>query len=53
LRRGEKTTVVELPENMYHFYHLNMNDYGISTFAKEDKILVTVGTIRSAEKSKR
>jgi len=53
LRRGEKTTVVELPENMYHFYHLNMNDYGISTFAKEDKILVTVGTIRSAEKSRR
>lgn len=53
LRRGEKTTVVELPENIYHFYHLNMNDYGISTFAKEDKILVTVGTIRSAEKSKR
>ena len=53
LRRGEKTTVVELPENMYHFYHLNMNDYGISTFVKEDKILVTVGTIRSAEKSKR
>ena len=53
LRRGEKTTVVELPENIYHFYHLNMNDYGISTFAKEDKILVTVGTIRSAEKSRR
>ena len=48
LRRGEKTTVVELPENIYRFYHLNINDYGISTFAKEDKILVTVGRIRSA-----
>jgi len=53
LRRGEKTTVVELPENIYRFYHLNMNDYGISTFAKGDKILVTVGGIRSAEKSRR
>jgi len=53
LRRGEKTTAVELPENIYHFYHLNMNDYDISTFAKGDKILVTVGRIRSAEKSRR
>jgi hypothetical protein len=50
LRREEKTTIVELPENIYHFYHLNMNDYDISTFAKEDKILLTVGRIRSAEK---
>ena len=50
LRREEKTTIVELPENIYRFYHLNMNDYSISTFAKEEKILVTVGRIRSAEK---
>jgi hypothetical protein len=53
LKRGEKTTIVELPENIRHFYHLNMNDYSISTFAKEDKILVTVGRIRSAEKPRR
>jgi hypothetical protein len=42
LRRVEKTTIVELPENVYHFYLLNVNDYDISTFAKGDKILVTV-----------
>lgn len=53
LRRVEKTTIVELPENVYHFYLLNVNDYDISTFAKGDKILVTVGRIRSAEKSNR
>jgi len=53
LRRVEKTTVVELPENIYHFYHLNLNDYDISTFAKGNKILLTVGRIRSAEKSRR
>ena len=43
LRKVEKTTIVELPENVYHFYLLNVNDYEISTFAKGDKILVTVG----------
>jgi hypothetical protein len=42
LRRVEKTTIVELPENVHHFYLLNVNDYDISTFAKGDKILVTV-----------
>jgi len=53
LRRVEKATIVELPENIYHFYLLNMNDYDSSTFAKGDKILVTVGRIRSAEKPNR
>jgi hypothetical protein len=53
LRRVEKATAVELPENIYHFYLLNMNDYDISTFAKGDKILVTVGRIRSAKKPNR
>ena len=50
LRRVKKTTIVELPENVYHFYLLDVNDYDIFTFAKGNKILLTVDRIRSAEK---
>jgi hypothetical protein len=53
LRRVEKTTIVELPENVYHFYLLNMTEYDISTSPKRDKILVTVGRIQPTERSNR
>jgi hypothetical protein len=53
LRRVKKTTIVELPENLYHFYLLDVNGYDISTFAKGNKILLTVDRIRSAEKPNR
>jgi hypothetical protein len=53
LRRLEKTTIVELPENVYHFYLLNMTEYDISTSPKMDKILVTVGRTQPTERSNR
>jgi hypothetical protein len=53
LRRVEKTTFVELPENVYNFYLLNMTEYYVSASTKRDKILVTVGKIRPTERSNR
>lgn len=53
LRRVEKTTIVELPENVYNFYLLNMTEYDISASPKRDKILMTVGRIQPTERSNR
>lgn len=50
MRRMKDATILELPEDVYRFYLLNMSDYDISTFDEGNRILITVSKIRSVEK---
>lgn len=47
MRRNGGAIIVELPENIFHFYLLNVTRRDFSSSPKKNKVLVTVGNTHS------
>lgn len=53
LRRDGGAVVVELPEDVFHFYLLSMTSHDFSWSPRKNKILMIIGEVHSSRKKRK